>query len=43
VQDITGQDLEVKKPEESTSRNIIEQELESLRQKVEELSDEVRV
>jgi len=41
VQHITGQELEVKAASDSDS--IIEQELEALRTKVEELSDEVRV
>lgn len=39
VQFITGQELEVKA---AGSRDIVEQELEDLRSKVEELSDEVR-
>jgi uncharacterized protein YdhG (YjbR/CyaY superfamily) len=38
VQYITGQELEVKAAE---SRDIVEQELEDLRSRVEELSDEV--
>lgn len=38
---ITGQDLEVKTVSESASSTIVEQELESLRTKYEELSDEV--
>ena len=39
VQFITGQELEVKA---AGSKDIVEQELEDLRSKVEELSDEVR-
>jgi hypothetical protein len=38
---ITGQELEVKAVSESPSSTIVEQELESLRTKYEELSDEV--
>ena len=41
VQHITGQEIEVKSPGESDSRDIIEQELEALRLRVDELSDEV--
>lgn len=41
VQHITGQEIEVKEPGESDSRDTVVQELESLRIKVEELSDEV--
>ncbi|KAJ3492688.1 hypothetical protein NLJ89_g11182 [Agrocybe chaxingu] len=40
VRHITGQDLEVKASHESDSREIVEQELETLRFKVEQLSDE---
>jgi hypothetical protein len=39
---ITGQELEVKAVSESAASTIVEQELESLRTKYEELSDEVR-
>ncbi len=39
VHDITGQTLEVKSADEPL--NVVEQELEDLRTKVEELSDEV--
>jgi hypothetical protein len=42
VQHITGQELEVKAASDSDSMSIVEQELEELRAKVEELSDEVR-
>lgn len=38
---ITGQELEVKAASESASSTLVEQELESLRTKYEELSDEV--
>jgi hypothetical protein len=41
VQHITGQELDVKAASDSDS--IVEQELEALRTKVEELSDEVSV
>jgi diaphanous 1 len=41
VQHITGQELEVRAMSETGSMNIVEQELEELRMKVEELSDEV--
>jgi hypothetical protein len=41
VQHITGQELEVRAASDSNSRDIVEQELEELRIKVEELSDEV--
>lgn len=41
VQHITGQEIEVKEAEESNTKDTVEQELESLRIKVEELSDEV--
>ena len=42
VQEITGQELEVREAGESDgSREIVEQELEELRSKVEELTDEV--
>lgn len=41
VQHITGQEIEVKEPGQSDSRDTVVQELESLRIKVEELSDEV--
>lgn len=40
VQSITGQELEVKAVE---SRDIVEQELEDLRKRVEELIDDVRL
>jgi hypothetical protein len=43
VQHITGQEVEVKALGESSSSDIVEQELESLRLKVEELSDEVNM
>lgn len=43
VQHITGQEVEVKALGETSSSDIVEQELESLRLKVEELSDEVNV
>lgn len=43
VQHITGQEIEVKSPDESASRDIMEQEVESLRVKVGELSDEVLI
>ena len=43
VQHITGQEVEVKVLGETSSSDIVEQELESLRLKVEELSDEVNV
>ena len=43
IQHITGQEVEVKALGETSSRDIVEQELESLRLKVEELSDEVNV
>ena len=39
---ITGQELEVRTVSEGVSRTIVEQELEALRAKYEELSDEVR-
>lgn len=42
VQHITGQELEVKPPSDSTSINVVEEELEALRSQVEELSEEVR-
>lgn len=38
---ITGQELEVKAVSDNASSTIVEQELESLRTKYEELSDEV--
>jgi diaphanous 1 len=41
VQHITGQELEVKALSDTDSMTVVEQELESLRTKVEELSDEV--
>lgn len=41
VQHITGQELEVRAAMDSDSFNIVEQELEELRSKVEELSEEV--
>ena len=41
VQHITGQEIDVKAASDSDSMNIVEQELEELRSKVEELSDEV--
>jgi diaphanous 1 len=41
VQDITGQELEVKPASEHDSRDVVEGELESLRTQVEELSEEV--
>jgi diaphanous 1 len=41
VQHITGQELEVKAASDNNQLNIIEQELEALRTKVEELNDEV--
>jgi diaphanous 1 len=41
VQHITGQELEVRTMSETGSMTIVEQELEELRMKVEELSDEV--
>ena len=40
VQHITGQELEVKAASDNVPMNIVEQELEDLRSKVEELSDE---
>jgi hypothetical protein len=43
VQHITGQELEVKSAMDSTSFNVVEQELEELRSKVEELSQEVSI
>ena len=43
VQHITGQEVEVKALGETSSSDIVEQELESLRLKVEELSDEVNL
>lgn len=42
VEHITGQELEVTTASESASSHVVEQELEDLRCKVEELSDEVR-
>lgn len=41
VQDITGQELEVKAASENDSREVVERELELLRAQVEELSEEV--
>jgi diaphanous 1 len=41
VQHITGQELEVKATSATDSTNLVEQEMEALRTKVEELSDEV--
>ena len=41
VQDITGQEIDVKVPGDRNSRQIVEEELEVLRLKVDELSDEV--
>lgn len=41
VQHITGQEVEVKEARENASINIMEQELELLRAKVDELTDEV--
>jgi hypothetical protein len=41
VQHITGQELEVKAASGSDSMTIVEQEIEALRTKVDELSDEV--
>jgi diaphanous 1 len=41
VQHITGQELDVKAASDSDSINVVEEELETLRTKVEELSDEV--
>jgi diaphanous 1 len=41
VQHITGQELEVKAASDSESMSVVEQEMEGLRTKVEELSDEV--
>lgn len=41
VQHITGQELEVKAASDSGSMVVVEQEMETLRAKVEELSDEV--
>ena len=43
VQHITGQELEVKAASDNDSMGIVEQELEALRTKVEELSDEVQI
>lgn len=42
VQHITGQELEVLTGRDSDSLTIVEEELEDLRAKVDELSDEVR-
>ena len=42
VQHITGQGLEVLAESDSESMTVVELELEELRSKVEELSDEVR-
>ena len=39
---ITGQEIEVKAPGEESSSKVVEEELESLRNQVEELSEEVR-
>lgn len=41
VSHITGQELDVKAASTNGPRDIVEQELEELRSKVEELSDEV--
>jgi hypothetical protein len=41
VQDITGQELDVKAVTAGDSMTVVEQELEDLRAKVEELNDEV--
>lgn len=41
VQHITGQELDVKAASDTNSRDIVEQELEELRSKVDELSEEV--
>jgi diaphanous 1 len=41
VQHITGQELEVKAASATGSTDLVEQEMEALRTKVEELSDEV--
>lgn len=41
VQHITGQELEVKAASDADSMTVVEEELETLRAKVEELSDEV--
>lgn len=41
VQHITGQELEVKAASDSDSMTVVEQEMDGLRTKVEELSDEV--
>lgn len=43
VQHITGQELEVRAASDGNSMTVVEQELESLRSKVEELSDEVSI
>jgi diaphanous 1 len=43
VQHITGQQLEVKAAMDSSSFNVVEQEMEELRSKVEELSEEVSI
>lgn len=42
VQHITGQQLEVKAASDSDAISIFEEEVESLRTKVDELSEEVR-
>jgi diaphanous 1 len=41
VQHITGQELDVRAASEDDSMSVVEEELESLRAKVDELSDEV--
>ena len=43
VQHITGQELEVKAAAGNDSTNLVQEELEALRMKVEELSDEVNI
>lgn len=42
VQHITGQELEVKAASDTDSMSIVEQEMEALRTKVDELSEEVK-
>lgn len=42
MQHITGQELDVKPAETDSARQVVEEELEALRNQVEELSEEVR-
>ena len=43
VQHITGQELDVKAASDASALDVVEEELDALRSKVEELSDEVCV